>query len=120
MDVDSVVITLYQKPHNIYQYIPTLSQHKPAIFKNFILQELKRYQISCTNNVDFLNIVKQFKERLMKRGYNESLLTNTALSLLPTRLQQLIDLQIKSNANHNPPDTLNFTYNPTLPTQNLH
>ena len=65
---DSVVLTLYQKPHNIYQYIPTLSQHKPAIFKNFILQELKRYQISCTNNVDFLNIVKQFKERLIKRG----------------------------------------------------
>ena len=103
---DSVVLTLYQKPHNIYQYIPTLSQHKPAIFKNFILQELKRYQISCTNNVDFLNIVQQFKERLIKRGYNESLLTN-ALSLLPTRLQQLTDLQIKSNTNRNPPDTLN-------------
>ena len=103
---DSVVLTLYQKPHNIYQYIPTLSQHKPAIFKNFILQELKRYQISCTNNVDFLNIVQQFKERLIKRGYNESLLTN-ALSLLPTRLQQLTDLQIKSNTNRNPPDALN-------------
>ena len=103
---DSVTITLYQKPHNIYQYIPTLSQHKQAIFKNFILQELKRYQISCTNNVDFLNIVLQFKERLIKRGYNESLLTH-ALLQLPTRIQQLTDLQNKSKINNNTTNTLN-------------
>ena len=93
---DSTTIALYQKPHNKYQYIPTQSQHKASIFKNFILQELKRYQLSCTLHSDFLLIVDQFKKRLEDRGYDKNLI-NTIILQLPTRTQQITDLFHKSN-----------------------
>ena len=98
---DSITISLYQKPHNKYQYIPTQSQHKSSIYKNFILQELKRYQLSCSLHSDFLIIVKQFKKRLEKRGYNAHLI-DTILSQLPTRSQQITDLYNKSKTNKIP------------------
>ena len=45
-----------------------------------------------------LFIVNQVKERLIKRCCSENLF-RTALLQLPTRLQQLTNLQIKSNTN---------------------
>ena len=95
---DSITISLYQKPHNKYQYIPTQSQHKSSIFKNFILQELKRYQLSCTLHSDFLLIVEQFKKRLEDRGYDLNLI-NTIILQLPTRTQQITELFHKSDSN---------------------
>ncbi len=98
---DSITISLYQKPHNKYQYIPTQSEHKSSIYKNFILQELKRYQLSCSSHSDFLLVVQQFKNRLEKRGYDEHLINSIFLQL-PTRLQQITDLYNKSTTNKIP------------------
>ena len=66
-----------------YQYIPTVSNHKSSLFKNFVLQELKRYSLACTDNADLDSIIKAFKERLQARGYEDSILQDAITSLPP-------------------------------------
>lgn len=75
---------IYQKPINIYQYIPTISQHNQSIFHNFVLQELKRYRLSCTDDVDYTNIAIDFKIRLCSRGYPTEIF-DKAFPLVPPR-----------------------------------
>jgi hypothetical protein len=64
-DVQSAFkLSLYQKPINKYQYIPPLSQHRPHVFYNVVLQELKRYQLACTDSTDF-HILLQFSVNVL-------------------------------------------------------
>ena len=67
---DYITHKLYQKPANIYQYIPYMSNHKSSIFKNFILQELCRFRLNCTNDEDYITAQKTFIINLLARGYN--------------------------------------------------
>ena len=95
-NLDIIQHTLFQKPANIYQYIPLLSNHRPTIFLNFIKQEINRFNINCTNINDF-NICKTlFLHRLLARGYNEELFNN-ALSALPTRSTLLNNIIVRRN-----------------------
>jgi hypothetical protein len=80
----TLVHTLYQKPINIYQYIPPMSQHAPHIFYNLVLQELKRYRLACTDSSDFMNLVSVFQTRLVNRAYPLHLV-HKALTSLPSR-----------------------------------
>jgi hypothetical protein len=80
----SISHSLFQKPSSKYQYICPLSQHAPHIFENFILQELKRYRLSCTNEDDFNSLIPLFDERLRRRGYSSCMLRR-ALLKLPSR-----------------------------------
>ena len=89
--------TLYQKPSNKYQYIPPLSNHRPHVFFNFILQVLKRYRLACTDVSSFEHLVVLFRDRLQRRGYTPQMLS-TALRILPSR-QELLDRLL------NPPPT---------------
>ena len=92
---DIISHKIYQKERNIYQYIPPMSEHKPAIFNNFVQQELRRYSISCTIPSDFNNIVDLFKQRLLARGYPLDLVTKS-LAELPTRELLLRNLRKKA------------------------
>lgn len=74
---------IYQKPRNIYQYIPTTSEHKPSLFKNFVLQELNRYSLACTDTSDLADIIASFNARLLARGYDPSILQQAILLLRP-------------------------------------
>jgi hypothetical protein len=80
----SVSHKIYQKERNIYQYIPTMSEHPPHLFKNFVFQELNRYRLACTTDDDFHEIASLFHTRLLARGYPSSIFLN-ALSLVPPR-----------------------------------
>ena len=91
---DKIILKIYQKERNIYQYIPPMSEHKPTIFNNFVKQELRRYKVSCTNDIDFIEILELFKHRLVSRGYDLDIVT-TALLTLPTRKQLLTDIRNK-------------------------
>ena len=82
---------LYQKPTNVYQYIPTHSTHRPHVFSNLVLQELKRYRLLCTDNDDFLHVSSLFSQRLSVRGYPSQIYTQ-ALNLLPSRNTLLEEL----------------------------
>jgi hypothetical protein len=76
--------TLYQKPANKYQYIPLLSEHSPAVFRNFIAAELRRYLLSCSKYVDFVYICSAFRARLRARGYHDEIL-DFCMGILPQR-----------------------------------
>lgn len=82
---------LYQKPTNKYSYIPTISDHHPSIFHNFILQELKRYSLSCTFIFDYFALVSNFADRLSRRGYPPGYLT-LALTKVPSRARLILAL----------------------------
>jgi hypothetical protein len=82
---------LYQKPINVYQYIPTHSTHRPHVFSNLVLQELKRYKLLCTDHDDFLHVSSLFSQRLSVRGYPSHIYTQ-ALTQLPSRNTLLEEL----------------------------
>ena len=83
---DSLIIKhkTYQKPINIYQYIPTISNHNPSIFSKFVLQEIKRYRLSCTDDIDYTQIATDFRIRLCSRGYPTDIFEK-AFPLVPPR-----------------------------------
>lgn len=76
---------IYQKERNIYQYIPIMSEHSPHIFKNFVLQELQRYRLACTSNLDYEKICTSFSERLNVRGYPPNIFS-AAVTKVPSRV----------------------------------
>ena len=86
--------TIYQKERNIYQYIPIMSEHSPHIFKNFVFQELQRYRLACTSDIEYNKICSSFLQRLTARGYPEEIFS-TALRKVPSRiiLMELLYLQ---------------------------
>jgi hypothetical protein len=85
---DRICHKLYQKPHNLYQYIPFQSAHKPHIFRNFVLNELKRYKLYCTLESDYLDLIILFNIRLYNRGYPVEILEK-AILLVPPRNELL-------------------------------
>ena len=83
-DTQCVRHSIFQKPTNCYQYIPFLSAHRPHVFTNFVLQELKRYRLYCSDITDFETISSQFAQKLIARGY-PSYVFAVALAKLPSR-----------------------------------
>ena len=83
---DTIHHKIYQKPRNIYQYIPTTSEHKPTLFTNFVLQELKRYSLACTDDTDLTAIIASFNARLIARGYDPKILQDAITSLPPRNI----------------------------------
>jgi len=65
----SIDISTYQKPMNLYLYIPPLSAHPPSCFKGLITGELKRYWLQ-NDTSNFQNILVKFIERLHARGHS--------------------------------------------------
>jgi len=65
----SITTSTFQKPLNLYLYIPPLSAHPPSCFKGLIYGELKRYRAQ-NSPADFENILAKFILRLSKRGHS--------------------------------------------------
>ena len=60
---------VFQKPLNIYAYLPYHSYHTESQKKGFIKAEALRYARTCSRKQDFNNIMELFKVRLQRRGY---------------------------------------------------
>ena len=103
---DTIKHKLFQKPANIYQYIPTLSNHKSTIFLNFIKQEINRFNINCSDINDFNQCKNLFLQRLLSRGYNIELFNN-AISTSPDRETLLNKIITRRH-------TIKKTYNKSL------
>lgn len=83
---------LFQKPHNTYAYIPTLSDHPRSMFKSFVLEELKRYYRNCSDFNTFTLNAALFKVRLQQRGYHSSVFNiayTTLLNHLPINVSNV-------------------------------
>jgi len=80
----SIYTSTFQKPLNLYLYIPPLSAHPPSCFKGLIYGEMKRYWVQ-NNPADFTDILSKFIIRLYERGHKiealAPLITQAALTL---------------------------------------
>jgi hypothetical protein len=77
------------KERSIYQYIPTLSEHRPSLFSNFVLQKLTRYRLACSTDEDYADISTSFATRLEARGSDPSIFAK-ALILVPPRVDLML------------------------------
>ena len=92
-----ITSTLYQKPANLYSYIPFPSDHNTKSFANFIREELKRYVLNCSNPVDYYRVAQLFEARLIRRGYPPMMIA-LARTGIPTRAALLLQLTLPSNS----------------------
>ena len=94
----------YQKPMNLYLYIPPTSAHPPGITTSLIYSQLRKYWFQNTDSADFVNITREFFQRLATRGHNPN-----KLAVAFHKAAQKIDL-IPNNTSTTPqpsPDTCN-------------
>jgi hypothetical protein len=56
----------FQKPLNLYLYIPPTSAHPLSCFKGLITGEILRYWLQNTQQEDFINITQQFIQLLIQ------------------------------------------------------
>ena len=87
--------------------IPTLSEHSPSLFDNFVLQEIIRYRIACSNDEDYADISTSFASRLEARGYNPSIITNSLMRVPPrtdlmSKIMDSQDAPVKKFTKGNP------------------
>ena len=66
-----LVTKTYQKPMNLYLYLPPTSAHNPAIFKGMIYGMLYRYWQQNTTPPDFQQMVKLLFHRLLQCGHHQ-------------------------------------------------
>jgi hypothetical protein len=59
----------YQKPQNLHLYIPSTSAHPEACFQGTIMGNFIRYWKQKSSPTDFGTLLKQFAERLSRRGH---------------------------------------------------
>lgn len=64
----------YQKPLNLYLYLPYSSFHPRACKIGFIGSEIRRHILRCSRVTDFLALRRAFYHRLRARGYPPSFL----------------------------------------------
>jgi hypothetical protein len=89
LDNSRITMETYQKPMNLYLYIPPLSAHPPSCFKGLIFGEIRRYWLQNTPE-KFQELLSKFVQRLVNRGHNLHTLTQIltkAASTLDSRLQ---------------------------------
>ena len=67
-------ISLYQKEMNNYLYIPPTSFHTQESIKSFIVSEIRRYCLNCSDPEEFTNRKSLFLQRLLTRGYSKRFL----------------------------------------------
>ncbi len=111
IETSTVVYSVYQKPANIYQYIPPFSSHPRIVFQSWILEEVVRYRVKSTRTADFNELCRKFSDRLRARGYPPDYLAR-ALVRVPARATLTLKL-IQSGNNPSRPNP-----NPTRPNPN--
>jgi len=67
-------VKTFQKPFNVYGYIPFNSFHPESVKKGFIKSEIIRYLRTNTKEKDYLDICFLFFRRLRTRGYPDNFL----------------------------------------------
>jgi len=105
---NTIKTSTYQKPMNLYLYIPPKSSHPPSCLKGLISGELRRYFFQ-NSTTDFQAILTKFIWRLVNRGH-------TIDDLTPLLLQAASNLDrsiLTHTATENPSTLfLHWTYHP--------
>jgi hypothetical protein len=80
-----IVTKTYEKPMNLYLYIPPASAHPPGVLKSIVYGNLRRYWLQNSSRSDFIETAKRFANRLIARGHSaatvRTVFMDAALSL---------------------------------------
>jgi hypothetical protein len=112
IEKSSIVFSTYQKPLNLYLYIPPSSAHPTSCLKGLIKGELQRYWLQ-NQRQNFEDLVTKFIERLHARGH--SLESLSQIFLQTAESLDITQRAIRTNTqNTNNDNTLyiHWTYHP--------
>ena len=112
-----LVTKTYQKPLNLFLYLPPHSAHPPGVLKSLVYGMLGRFQRQNSNRNDYVRLVRQFAQQLMARGHD-------IIQLRPLFLQAANHLDLKTRHPSTKTDTdalfLAWPYHPRgIPRQEL-
>jgi hypothetical protein len=77
----------FQKPMNLYLYLPPNSAHPPGVLRSTVYGCLRRYWFQNSRVADFQAIVRAFARRLVARGHNREVINGLLI-----RSAQRLDL----------------------------
>ena len=69
-------LDVYQKPSNLFLFLPPSSSHPEHVFKGWIQGYLGRLRVNCTDDIIHHLRRQQFWDQLLNRGYAEVDLSN--------------------------------------------
>jgi hypothetical protein len=103
--------TIYEKPQNLYLYIPPSSAHPKGILRGLITGSILRYYRLCTHSADAIQQSQRLYHRLIKRGY-------TPEKLIPLFHLAHAHAQAYISRNHPNPNPID-QQQPTTPQQRV-
>lgn len=107
--------SVYQKPSNIYSYLPVHTNHPRHCLKGFIKAELIRYVRLNTLETTFIHIRKLFYQRLCARGFKRVLLDPIFISVsFHDREKFISDVQNQTLAKRTIPIIVPYSQRPLL------
>lgn len=65
-----IVTKTYEKPMNLFLYIPPTSAHPPGVLKSIIYGNLQRFWKQNTLTSDYIDMACKFFQRLVARGHS--------------------------------------------------
>ena len=116
-----LVSDIFEKPENLYLYLPPLSSHPSNCIKGTIFGMIRRYWWLIDDNKKRIQSVNLFYKRLLRRGYVESFLTpifnNGIQKAKLDTTNNSIDNTIDTDDNNNMESAvfLHLKYNPADP-----
>ena len=66
----TIIFSTFQKPMNLYLYLPPHSAHPPGITRSHLYSLLRKYWIQNTLKRDFTSIIKSLFQWLLTRGHH--------------------------------------------------
>jgi hypothetical protein len=105
-----IITKTFQKPTNLHLYIPPASAHPPGVLKSLIYGNLHRYWKQNTHIEDFIEITKQFANRLIIRGYKREDIQKTFIKAAK-KFDEYIEIRNKVSDTNNTL-YLHWTYHP--------
>jgi hypothetical protein len=92
----------YQKPMNLFLYIPPCSAHPPGVLKSTIFGNLRRFWLQNTTTKDYQDATRAFAQQLVARGHNHAsikpLFLEAAQKLDQPQTQRLTDPAASNDA----------------------
>lgn len=113
-DSQRLDIRSYIKPTNSFQYLHRQSAHSSSVFKGLIKGECTRHLRNTSDQAVLLNIFKDFKTHLEKRGYKQSEIEPIMQETLSANRMDLLNKQKKKNNKKAVPNVLVTKFNPCI------
>jgi hypothetical protein len=83
IDPDSrrLITRTYQKPMNLFLYIPPTSAHAHGVLKSIVYGNLQRFWRQNTHRSDFIQVAGQFAQHLIARGHDPDIIRDLFLEV---------------------------------------